>query len=270
MLFKSCYVQSRGVSHSYDYEWKKITGNELQHDNAGFTSDINNFLDTEYEPFSLLIVRNKEGLYLIITGLRSNRKDFQGRVIRNSLAFIFDNKKERELRDIAVRFLGGEAESIRNKLDQIITNNDKLGFHVENNSFSQLFSDSGNARNDKKPQKNESKIGFNNKELLNSLANTLRDTQLPTRQGALVVVTGIKKPEKLANVWRALCSLEKSKDDWRTLANQNKMPIKILIMIGIILLVLIMSLFITFNKDDSFNGKPPTKKQSEDSSTLSY
>ncbi|MEN8216103.1 MAG: hypothetical protein ABFS56_06950 [Pseudomonadota bacterium] len=219
--FKSFYVQSRGVSHDYDYQWKKITPDEQQQDDAEFILALNEFLDTEYEPFSLLIARTEEGLCLLITGLRSNRKYFQNRVIINSLAFIFDEDEERKLRGLAVRFLGDEVESIRDKLDQIIIDDDKLGFRVEYEGFHRLFSDKGNASNDGKPQEDECKIGNNNQILLSELAEILGNTPLPKRQGTLVVVTGIKKPDKLANVWRALCLFDKSQD-WRTLATQKE------------------------------------------------
>ncbi|KHD05693.1 hypothetical protein PN36_32290 [Candidatus Thiomargarita nelsonii] len=248
MPFKSVYVQSRGVSHKYDYQWKKITLDEQQQDDAKFILPLNEFLDTEYEPFSLLIARTEEGLCLLITRLRSNRKDFQSRVIRNSLAFIFDEEQvifdeEREIRGLAVRFLDDE-KSIRKKLDQIITDddNDNAGFHVKYDDFCELFSDNVNGIGDGQPE-NKYLIGKTSPTLLSDLADTLRKTKLPQEKEKeiLVVVTGFKKPETLANVWRGLCSLEKSKD-WRTSAPQKKMPRKMPKAIVLVLVVILCAM----------------------------
>ncbi len=257
MPFKSFYVQSRGVSHNYDYQWKKITPDEQQQDDAKFILPLNEFLDTEYEPFSLLIARTEEGLCLLITGLQSNRKDFQNRVIRNSLAFIFDEDKEQELRGIAVRFLEDE-KSIRKKLEQIITDDEKLGFRVKYDDFCELFSDKVNGIGDGQP-KNECLIGNTSTLLLSDLAETLRKTKLPQQQEKLVVVTGIKSPEKLAKVWRALCSLEKS-TGWRTSATQKKMPRKtpIAALIVLALAGIFSLMFIDLENNTNLENEPST------------
>jgi len=258
MPFKSFYVQSRGVSHKYDYQWKKITHGEQQHDDAKFILRLNESLDTEYEPFSLLIARTEEGWCLLITALRSNRKDFQNRVIRNSLAFIFDEEQERELRSIAVRFLGGEVESICNELDQIITDdeNENVGFRVKYDDFCELFSDNVNGIDDGQA-KNKCLIGKTSPRLLSDLAETLRKTKLPQEQERLVVVTGIKKPDKLANVWRALCSLEKSQD-WRTSATPKKMPMtrKVTRIVQVVLVVIFSLMFIDLENNTNWENEP--------------
>lgn len=66
------------------------------------------------------------------------------------------------------------------------------------------------------------KIGRNSPKLRNKLAEELQRCHLPTEQGPLVVVTGIKKRETLENagVWRSLSTLVDT-DDWEEIPDTN-------------------------------------------------
>jgi hypothetical protein len=78
-----------------------------------------------------------------------------------------------------------------------------------------------------KPPNLTKKIGKNSPNLRNQLAEELKQYQLPTEAGTLVIVTGIKKRETLENagIWRSLSTLVET-DDWEEISTKSWSSIK--------------------------------------------
>ncbi len=209
------YVQSCGVSQDNDYRWLKIRQNTHIPEipailkrpfpgSTGTTVRVTNMIDSKTP--SIILARWDGELLLLVTGLKAKeeRADFQGRPVRNSVAWIYPDadNNEQVIRSLAVRALKGELES---EIDEAVNVGGEYGFEVSFEKINQLA----------QPEKIESleaespiRIGENSPEFKELLALELERHCLlkedPNR--LLVVVTGIKAKDTLlqARVWRGL------------------------------------------------------------------
>jgi len=123
-----------------------------------------------------------------------------------------ENSDESVLRMLAVRALRGD---LRAELDRAVTFGGEEGFQVSLPDIEQLALTDKPANS---PPDRTKKIGRTSQELRDELAEELEKYRLPSSEGPLVVVTGIKKAEVLENagVWRGLSSLVEA-EDWETI-----------------------------------------------------
>jgi cell division protein FtsL len=222
------YVQSRGVAQEYGYCWVDDHQNIVEADPlVKKAKDL-----IESEAFSVVLARNSDKLLLLVTGLKaSERKDYRGRPIRNSVAWIGqDTDKhtdEPTLRSIAARALLGFLEKY---IDGAVTSGGEKGFEV---SFEKIKTLAEAATNPVKSElldsdKEKQKIGRTSDKLKQELASDLEKYRLPRQEPEhtsdnqqfvpLVVVTGIQDEETLkeAGVWRGLSSLvDSNSQSWK-------------------------------------------------------
>ena len=240
------YLQSAGNSPDFDYAW--------QQEVPSFLSRVSGYIQSESP--SVVLCRFDGQLFLLVTALESaTKKDFAGRVIRHSVAWICDDNNENEmlLRAIAVEALQGVLSS---KVDQLVDLDRKTGFTFREDDFQRL----GNSILQEGLQKGEienfllndsettRKIAKNSQKLKEDLAyNTLQRFKLPSNYELLIVVTGIKSEDSLsqANIWRSLSSLVQS-ENWKSVSNTKKedAPPKKLMAIALVLLLVAIALII--------------------------
>ncbi|MHC0067047.1 WD40 repeat domain-containing protein [Nostoc sp. UIC 10890] len=267
------YVQSAGVSQEHDYSWQKITDNGQTPTNE--PSQIKKFKYLlENESPSLLLARDAGKLILLVTGMKaSQRKDYRGRTIRNTVAWICQDAEENEqkLRGIAALSLQGELD---NKIDNAVINAGEYGFEV---SYNEL-------RNLKVPITQNSyptehwMLAENSNSNREKLAKVLLSESLPKTEHdteVLVVVTGIKAENTLkeARVWRGLSTLVQNKGFMRyplpniykkspesAQTNQGNNIRIVLILLASIGLLALVSLFFfrPFLLSQRFTPKPQT------------
>ena len=95
------YIQSAGTSPDFDYSWQPQVPPLLNR--------VSGLIQSESP--SLVLAKFEDQFFLLITGLESpTKKDFAGRVIRHSIAWITEanDDGERITRAIASQYLQGE------------------------------------------------------------------------------------------------------------------------------------------------------------------
>lgn len=205
------YVQSRGLKR--DYYWVVKRENQPEEFPASPHSLINKANQfIESQAFSVAIFRsNKSKLLLLLTGLKTQRKDEYGRKIRNCVAWIGEEKDEPLLRQLAALTLKNEL-----KIDEeVIKDNNSTGFQVKWEAIEQLHEVNGDIQSESPPEK--SRIARVSEPRKEELAKRLMKSQLPKREGALVIVTGTKSKETLeeAKVWRGLSNDYRIGEGWQ-------------------------------------------------------
>ncbi|AFZ31158.1 hypothetical protein Glo7428_2657 [Gloeocapsa sp. PCC 7428] len=198
------YIQSRGVAPDDDYCWQPEVPNILK------KNHINDLIQSESP--SVILARFDSTLLLLITSLESSeRKDFQGRTIRNSVAWVGEDTEvnEKKLRAIASCALRDELrENLRAEIDNAVTFGSNNGFQVNFDALSDLaIEEVINVHNF--PANLDKKLGKNSKQQRDELAYELEQHNLPKENAPLLVVTGIKSESTLiaAGVWRGLSNL---------------------------------------------------------------
>ncbi|MCF4966935.1 hypothetical protein [Nostoc sp. CMAA1605] len=206
------YVYSAGVSQQDDYCWQKITENYQEKiSEPALVSKFKELLETESP--SLLLARDYNQLILLITGMKaSQRRDYRGRTIRNSVAWIFPKSEENEqkLQELAALSLRGELD---NKIDDAITQDAEYGFKVSFQEIGDIISNL-NKRDRINTAESSYMLAYNSQANRDKLATLLETKSLPPQEknvDVLIVVTGIKAEDALIKnlVWRGLSNLIK-------------------------------------------------------------
>jgi hypothetical protein len=79
------YIQSAGIFQEQDYSWQNISNRPV--DEPQLVKEFKHLLNTQF--YSILLGRKKGELILIVTGMKaSQRKDYRGRTLRNSIVFV--------------------------------------------------------------------------------------------------------------------------------------------------------------------------------------
>jgi hypothetical protein len=184
----------------------------------------------------------------------NQRKDYRGRILRNSIAFITDATRENEItiRRLAVAALKNDLEQ---SLDKAIQSGDKSGFEVDYKRIKSLINQFASNIVSSKDISSEPKIGKNSEQNMREVADELAENSLPKSIKTLVVVTEAKNEDTLkkARVWRGLSNLVKSetlvKYNIEELSLEKRCdPLKILfsgmgLIVGAIALILIFNPF---------------------------
>jgi hypothetical protein len=233
------YIQSRGSSPDFDYTW--------QTEVPSFLSRMSGYIQSESP--SVVLCRFDGKLFLLVTALESaTKKDFAGRVIRHSVAWVCDDNNENEmlLRALAVEALQGVLSS---KVDKLIDLDRKTGFSFQEEDFEKLGNSilqEGAIENSPLAESEITrKIAKNSQKLKEDLAYKLQRFSFPSNYELLVVVTGIKSEDSLAqaNIWRSLSSLIKS-DNWEPVPNKKKEEQKQNFPMAIALILLLVAIAI--------------------------
>lgn len=211
------YLQSAGNSPDFDYAW--------QQEVPRFLSRVSGYIQSESP--SVVLCRFDDQLFLLVTALESaTKKDFAGRVIRHSVAWICEDNDDNEmlLRAIAIEALQGVLSS---KVDKLVDLDRKTGFTFLEDDFQRLgnsiLQEGAIGNSPLAESEITRKIAKNSLKLKEDLADKLQRFNLPSNYELLVVVTGIKSEDSLAqaNIWRSLSSLVKS-DKWEPVPNKEK------------------------------------------------
>lgn len=204
------YVQSRGVAQEHGYCWFDENKNIVEA--PDLVKEAKELIESE--AFSVVLARKNKELLLLVTGLKSSeRKDYRGRTIRNSVAWIAQDNDEHEctLRAIAAHAL---RDSLKKDIDGAVESGGEKGFKVSFEKIQKLTADAtADAKAETlelpKPRKNK-EIKYASKENKDKLADELAKYRLPQHESfPLVVVTGIQDKETLekARVWRGMSNL---------------------------------------------------------------
>ncbi|MGB3511811.1 MAG: hypothetical protein WBA93_21760 [Microcoleaceae cyanobacterium] len=224
------YIESRGFSQDDDYRWLKVTEQSQsridKEDLPAIMQEANQLIDSEAE--SVVIGRKNNELLLLITGVKAlDRVDFADRQIRISVAWlILDSQdNERVLRMLAATILDAEKrQHLTAEITQAVSLGGETGFQVNFEQIQKLtnVSQAQNLLQDELPSTSRKIAGLSAK-CQAELTSELQQYRLPTQEGLIVVVTGIKKAETLINagIWRGLSSLVSSQD-WQII--QGNLP----------------------------------------------
>lgn len=228
------YIRSRGFEQNNDYRWLQVTkDNQERVDRLPCLFDKEVFNLIQSEAPSIVIARRNEKLLLLLTGIRpEGRRDFCGRQIRISIAWISENSKdnERVFRMLAVRALEEEEQFfLTQEVSEAVPLEGEYGFQGNFEYLLQLANVEKAKRFilDKKIVTDDQlskKLAKNSPAIKEMLAEELKQYSLPTQEGILVIVTGIKKEETLknANVWRGVSSLVASEEGrWKMYEDFN-------------------------------------------------
>lgn len=213
------FVESAGKSPEHDYNWIDEQLKIIEKPNI-----IKSFIGLlQQDSPSLLIGRKGEEFVLIVTGISSERRDYQNRIIRISIVWIDDN--EAKIRSLASKILlskiflpvTGEIK-LKQSIEACVKDGGKNGFTVEDfGSLINLLKDQENSSASKSELKLQPELEIKSDEpikqleQLEQLAKDLKEQSLPKKDIPLkdiplVVVTGIKSYAdfKKANVFRGL------------------------------------------------------------------
>ncbi|MGA9380349.1 MAG: hypothetical protein WBV73_16415 [Phormidium sp.] len=220
------YVQSCGVYPNHDYTW-------LRNDNELIKPLVLHSIDRLRQKNAPAIILSKTGeeLLLLIFGLKSSQRcDFQGREIFNSLVWIAKTAEEPFLRMLAACALRKDDDFLEVIDKSIIDCDNELGFKV---LWTQIQELSHKRKAGEQLPDTRKKIGKNSQELSYKLAEELDQFKLPDQQGAIVVVTGIVDSVTLkqAGVWRSLSCLVEQ-ENWEEFTQEKDLfigkPLEIL------------------------------------------
>lgn len=248
------YVQSRGDTPDYDYCWQPEVPAIIK------KNRINELIQSESP--SVILARFNGNLLLLITSLESSeRKDFQGRTIRNSVAWVGEDSEanERKIRAIASCALRDELrENLRAEIDNAVTFGSDYGFQVNFDTISHLAIEEVVSVYSF-PANLDKKLGKNSQQQRDELAYELEQHNLPSENAALLVVTGIKSESTLiqAGVWRGLSNLvqtggwkdpyKKSDTSEKTVTSRNpknqknnNIVLLVLLLVGIAIAILLL------------------------------
>lgn len=217
------YIQSAGSSPDNDYCW-------VFEDNSQVTYKKEPPISTQAIPdlisqdFSLVLGRRNKPdnkpdkrLFLYISGLKSesNRKDFQGRQIRNSVVWLSEPNNEEESKKIfalTVKALNNK-EKLANEIEQAITAGGQFGFDVDWKIIKNIKGDDVINLDSYNQSKDNTKykIGSNTNNFRNEIAKDLKQNLLINKNKIelLVIISHFKSESSLkqTGVWRGLSDL---------------------------------------------------------------
>jgi hypothetical protein len=204
------YVKTAGKKRALEYDWYRVTRQGHFIEAPSMLREYKVESLTQDQSFSVVFVRSRDRLMLLVGWMESGRFDFASRPIRNFVAWVGDWNDEPALRSVAVLALRGELDRL---VDVTITEDGTGGFRIaleELEAISarpDLIARIGFAQHDPQPLWAE-----NTEALRLELASQLERERLPERKGPLVVVTGLVSQQTLAEaqVWRALASTIKA------------------------------------------------------------
>ena len=189
------YVHSSGFSNQHDYDWQ-CCDSDIDVSSRPPYTNIPGLKQAELNSFSLVLSRSSKGLFLLVTGLPSGRKDIRHRNIRNTAMWSIDEPNddddEAEFRSLAALALRDHCEGsiltdrIKHAIDASKDNN--YGYTV---NFKLLKPEELAKGLEKQP----STATLSKRELLYSgqnpedLAKEIEKSLLPTGEKNLIVVT---------------------------------------------------------------------------------
>jgi hypothetical protein len=217
----NCYVESCGFNPEHGYQWVQVSSSGQERAEPAILAKHKVSTLIYGEKFSIVLGRYDGKIVLFVANLEASRGgDYRGRLVRNSIACIGGYRDEAILRGIAVAALRGTLASLVDRAVQSDDFDEELGFRVIPEVINELCHFKAKAS-----QETDSRnlIAKNNDFFCQELANALDNQQLPNREGPLVVVTTIKRPDvfKKEQVWRALSESVEG-DGWQVTSTGRK------------------------------------------------
>ncbi|MCU0551587.1 MAG: hypothetical protein MUC48_19765 [Leptolyngbya sp. Prado105] len=274
------YVQSRGNSQEHDYRWLEVRKNSQRPSIPPLLKDLKVEELIESQKPSIVLARSGKYLLLLVTALesREERTDFTRRQIRNSVAWVSEEKPEIEqlFRAIAVRALRGELAA---DIDKAISIAGEYGFEVDSERLQHLVD---HLEVGVKPASSAwLKYGKNHIDLRSDLALELSQFSLPhdLETQILVVVTTLKSQEALERlqVWRGLSSRIESQT-WVKVSNSASNATELgsqkkTLLLGILIAILVIAIgWIIWNSTlnpSPQNSQPKSRTPSQSTSDTS-
>jgi hypothetical protein len=190
------YVQSSGFSNQHDYDWQ-CCDSDIDVFSRPPYQNIPGLKQAELNSFCLVLSRSSNGLFLLVSGLPSGRKDIRHRDIRNMVMWSIDqpdDKDEAIFRNLAALALrdhcGGSI--LTDQINKAIeaSNDNKYGYTV---SFDLLGLEKLKGVENKLSSNHSSEL--KSKELsysqqnIENLAREIENSSLPIGTKNLIVVT---------------------------------------------------------------------------------
>ncbi|MEH2256523.1 hypothetical protein [Nostoc sp.] len=207
------YIQSRGYSPNHDYIWvveqepqqveEVINTKLISHQDIPILNEAVKLINTK--DFAVVLFREQGQLLLIVTGLRTRRKDSQNRYIYNSIAWTGTDKDEPILRKITALTLENKFQIPESAVFNL--SDSSFGFEVNWDEIKALMPKTGAENAPLYENQKSEKIAFFSEDRNKDLANELMTYSLPLRDGALVVVTEFEQSKQIfkeAKVWRGI------------------------------------------------------------------
>ncbi|BAY91443.1 MULTISPECIES: hypothetical protein [unclassified Tolypothrix] len=279
------FVQSRGEKWSQEYTWvknnQKTDEPSILHPlrpviygNNKSVFYITHFYDCE-QP-SIIVVRSKEQLLLLLTGIKAEW-DAPGGAIYHSVAWLSSSKslsrEENVIRKLIIRALD---DRLQNEISSVITATpeNEHGFYINISRLEQLEKDESLLLVNGKSDDHIDKIGTNNEELKADLIKELTSQSLLQEEGVLIVVSDFVTKEvfREAKVWRGLSGKLKN-EAWEAYEREKKSPPpeeswrrKKLILVMLFLVAVILAVLLigqSQRENPLFNPQHPQKEQKQ-------
>lgn len=189
------YTQSRGFSNQHDYDWQY--NGENQCSDPPYIN-IPGLKQTELNSFCLILSRSSDNLFLLASGLPSDRKDIRHREIRNTVMWSIENPSDgdeaifRSLAALLLRHCYGDS-TINDRIKEAINNSkdNSYGYSVNFDLLEpeKLIENIGNNVSKGKLLKlKPEKLDYSD-ENLKKFAKEIEESSLPIQTNNLIVVT---------------------------------------------------------------------------------
>jgi hypothetical protein len=186
------YVQSSGFSNQHDYDWKYYDGD------ISSTPPYQNILglkQAELNSFCLVLSRSSNGLFLLVSGLPSGRKDIRHRDIRNTVMWSIDQPDDNDeaiFRNLAALAIGDHCGGsiLTDRINKAIKACKQNGYAVD---FKLLKPESlTEGEKQLSPEKLKPEKLLYSPHNIKNLAEEIKKSSLPTEEKNLIVVTDNK------------------------------------------------------------------------------
>jgi len=253
---RKVYIQSAGFSPDQDYTWITYEGGLYKQEKPDYLYEMNYIVQSE--AFSVVLACHKKNIILLVTGLKTkDRKDYHGRSIRNSIAWVssYEEQKKFQLAAEIIIIDSITEKKIWDYIDDAVKDaGNTWGYEVDSQKLIDLLDkEKVEIKNNipvtyeeirKKYCKNN-RIAKNNPFRLKELAceliycdDKIFGNILKRNSSIIIAVTDKKSKDKFIekNVFRGLSNLVDS-DDWIDLSQNKNNYILLILLLGIIIIL---------------------------------
>jgi hypothetical protein len=188
------YVQSSGFSNKHGYDWQYCDNAIIDASSSPYTN-IPGLKQAELNSFCLILSRSSNGLFLLVSGLPSGRKDIRHRDIRNTVMWSIDEPVDndeaifRNLAALTIRDRCGSSkltDRIKHAIDDSKDKN--YGYTVNFELLKPEELTKGLEKQLSTATLSTKKLSYSEQNL-EDLARELEKSLLPTGENNLIVVT---------------------------------------------------------------------------------
>lgn len=258
-MITKVYVQSAGFAPDQDYTWLTYEEGICKQEKPEYLKEL--IYIVQSEAFSVVLACHNKNLILLVTGLQAkNRKDFHGRTIRNSVAWVGSYEEKEKFRELAAEII---LDSISEKkiwdyIDCSVKDvGNVYGYDFDSERLIELLDKEKVEIKKAIPAKYEEirKRNFKNKQIAKNNPSRMEDlaydliycddkifdNMLSRDSSIIIAVTDKKSKDKFIEkkVWRGLSNLVDN-EEWLHINQKKTNYIFIILFVIIIILFLII------------------------------